>query len=183
MVSWPASRAVSPPAAPPAHARPATSRRQGVGKVGCYANSTLAGAAVDPACLARAEASFDKAVVSAEATRGCTVVQDGAFVETQMDAFVTELVLHLLFPRRRLPGAVGRAGPDTVPGSEGYTQVSGAIEAIAGLIPLALLGSYPRARSDRPLTRWVASWPRWLLPAVTTSGCRRRLLAVARIIQ
>src|SRR5262249_61244841 len=46
----------------------------------------------------------------------------------------------------------------------------------------ALLGSYPRARSDGPPPVGSLLGPRRSLPAVTTSGSRSRFLAVARIV-
>src|SRR5262245_51842612 len=59
-------------------------------KLTCHGTAAKKGEPVDPACLARAELVFQKAMAKAEASTPCS--GDPASLQTKVDTFVTEVI-------------------------------------------------------------------------------------------
>src|SRR5262249_41162290 len=104
------------------------------GEIKCYAKAAKSGAAVVFTCLESADIKLNKAWLKAEGgSVACPTTGDHDAIEAQMDAFMLDVVAALLFPGSGFPEQWTEQGPgpDTVPGSYGYTKVSGAINGIA----------------------------------------------------
>lgn len=63
-------------------------------KLKCYAKAAVKGA-VDPKCIAKAEAKFDKLFTKAESKGGCATSGDEQALEDKVDAFVADVVSEL----------------------------------------------------------------------------------------
>jgi hypothetical protein len=75
-----------------AAAKLAAASRKATRQLACYAAALKRGTAVDPACLARADARFATAFARAEAKGECPIPGDAASVEGDVDACVVQLV-------------------------------------------------------------------------------------------
>jgi len=57
-------------------------------KLDCYRHAVALGLAVDPSCLARADAKFNAAFSAAESRGGCVTSMDAATIESAVNDFV-----------------------------------------------------------------------------------------------
>jgi hypothetical protein len=58
----------------------------------CQSKADLKNVAVDPVCLAKVDAAFQKAIAKAEAKPGCLTTGDATSLESTADGFVTNLL-------------------------------------------------------------------------------------------
>jgi hypothetical protein len=91
-------------------------------KLKCHQKAIGVGGAVDPACLANAEAKFNAAIAKAEAGGGCVLNGDGSTIEAAVDFCVDTLVN--LTPSS--PPTTTTTIPPPVCCSGSYIQVGGA---------------------------------------------------------
>jgi hypothetical protein len=87
-------------------------------KVGCHAKATRKGVAVDPQCLAKAEARFASGFSSAEAHGPCLTTDDAAGIESRVDDLMSQLVAALPSSTTTTTVPVPVCGNGVVEGSE-----------------------------------------------------------------
>ena len=98
-------------------------------KLACYEKAILKNAAVDPACLAKAEGAFTAAFAKAESKGGCFTTGDTTSVEAQVDACVTGLVTVLppgtTTTTTSLPSGCSHAAPNTCAAPDALAPIAG----------------------------------------------------------